>query len=73
MPEIQAPKERMKTPPKREKNARGEIIVSTIRLKDLDAIKKEEAVDDSASSESEEEEPEPVVDSKEEKKSKYLR
>lgn len=51
-------KERMPTPPRRERNARGEIVVSTIRLRDLDAVKKEVADDSSASEESEPESPE---------------
>jgi hypothetical protein len=70
-PQVPKPEVRYKTPPKRERNARGEIIVSTIRLKDLDARPKDLVQQDAEEEESEsEEEEEPQVETKEEVKGK---
>lgn len=75
VPVTEPPKERFPTPPKREKNARGEIIVSSIRLKDLDPVKKfvDEQKDESDEEEEEEEEKPEVETKEEEQKSKCHR
>lgn len=62
--------ERIKTPPLREKNARGEIIVDTIRLRDLEPKAKVTQVEQDESESEEEEEEEPVKETQEEVKGK---
>jgi hypothetical protein len=72
VPQVPKPEVRYKTPPKREKNARGELVISTIIIKDLDARPKDLAPQESEEEDSEsEEEEEPVADSKEEVKGKF--
>lgn len=69
VPPQEEPKVRYPTPPRREKNARGELIISSIRLKDLEPVKKH--VDEEELDSDEEEDEQPEVDTKqEEKKSK---